>query len=88
MNHKIPVQSLQLRVMDEDLVLKRKVAEQSESADKEYLAYAVKITKTMETMGCTGSFFIALSELSHFCSVECVGLLQNRVTSARIWYEQ
>ncbi len=50
MNHKIPVQSQQLRVMKEDLVLKRKVAEQSESADKEYLAHAVKMTKTMETM--------------------------------------
>ena len=44
MNHKIPV------VMKEDLVLKRKVAEQSESADKEYLAHAVKMSKTMETM--------------------------------------
>ena len=50
MNHKIPVQSQQLHVMKEDLALKRKVAEQSESADKEYLAHAVKMSKTMETM--------------------------------------
>ena len=50
MNHKIPVQSQQLRVMKEDLALKRKVAEQSESADKEYLCHAVKMSKTMETM--------------------------------------
>lgn len=45
MNHKNPVQSQQLRVMKEDLALKRKVAEQSESADKEYLAHAVKCQK-------------------------------------------
>ncbi len=51
MNHKIPVQSQQLRVMKEDLVLKRKVAEQSESADKEYLAHAVKMTKNYGNYG-------------------------------------
>lgn len=50
MNHKIPVQTQQLNCMREDLALKRKVAEQSESTDKEYLSQAIKMSKTMETM--------------------------------------